>query len=98
MNRKFLISVMLVCIVSLSGCLYSKIKFPLDTDLQTTTLGTKVGRASNHSILWLVAWGDAGTEAAAENGKLSVINHLDVEQMIILFGLYTKQTTVAYGN
>ncbi len=89
-----------MCLVALlaSGCLYSKVQRPLDRDFNTTELGTKEGRSTNHSILWLVAWGDAGTRAAADNGGISVIRHADQEFMVLLFGLYARYTTVVYGD
>jgi len=89
-----------MCLVALltSGCLYSNIQRPLDKDLQNTDLGSKEGRASNRSILWLFAWGDAGTKAAAENGDISVIKHADQETLVVLFGLYFRVTTVVYGD
>ena len=45
-----------------------------------------------------VAWGDAGTEAAARDGNIKVIKHLDVERNMWLFGLYARVTTIAYGD
>ena len=54
--------------------------------------------ASNKSLLWLVAWGDAGTKAAAENGNIKVIRHADSRFFSVLFGLYTEVTTVVYGD
>lgn len=82
----------------LSGCLFIKVKTPYDTDLDKTVLGDKVGKASSYSVLWLVAWGDAGTQAAAENGDITTINHMDYQLFSILFGLYTKSTTIVYGD
>lgn len=81
-----------------SGCLYSDVKIPLDRDVSTTSLGSKVGYASNHSVLWLFAWGDGSTEAAARDGDLRVINHLDEQIYVVLFGAYTRSTTIAYGE
>ena len=81
-----------------ASCVYSKVTLPLDTDVNQTNLGEKVGRASSYSILWLVAWGDAGTEAAAKNAEIKVIKHLDMEQYFLLFGLYSRYTTIAYGD
>jgi hypothetical protein len=81
-----------------SGCLYSKVVFPLDQDVNQTELGSKIGRSSSHSVCWLAAWGDSGTKAAAENGGISVIRHLDVERYMILFGAYLRVTTIAYGD
>jgi hypothetical protein len=82
----------------LAGCLYVNIKTPLDTDLHKTTLGSKRGEASIHSILWLVAWGDAGTAAAARNGGLTTIQHMDTQIFSVLLGLYTRTTTIVYGD
>lgn len=82
----------------LSGCAYLNIRDTLDTDVSQTVLGAKAGKSTSHSIAWLVAWGDSGTHAAAENGNLKVINHLDVEYFSILFGLYSSRTTIAYGD
>lgn len=82
----------------LGGCLYTDVQRPLDDDYLNTELGAKVGRASNHSIMWLVAWGDAGSKAAAEEGGLKVIRHADTEFFSVLFGLYTRTTTIVYGD
>lgn len=81
-----------------SGCIYSKVIYPLDTDVQQTQLGQKVGRASSQSFFWLVATGDGGVEAAAKEGGITVINHLDVERYVLLFGAYVRVTTIAYGD
>lgn len=82
----------------LTSCIYVDVKAPLDTDLYTTKLGNKVGKSNAYSILGLVAWGDAGTRAAAIDGGLETINHMDVEYYVILAGLYTRRTTIVYGD
>ena len=84
--------------ILLTGCLYMNIKTPYDTDLNKTVLGSKMGKAHSQSVLWLVAWGDAGTAAAAKEGNITTVNHMDQEVFSILFGLYTKTTTVVYGD
>jgi len=84
--------------LTMSGCVYTNIKQPLDTDVATTTLGAKVGTAQSESVLWMVAWGDGGTAAAAKNGGIRTINHMDQEVFLILFGLYTRTTTIVYGD
>ncbi len=91
---------MVACLIlSIStGCLYSNVRMPLDEDFDKTTLGNKVGKSEAQSVLWLVAWGDAGTQAAAEDGDIKVINHADIEFLSILFGLYSKRTTILYGE
>jgi hypothetical protein len=90
--------VLMLAAIVLTGCLYSNVKAPLDTDLDRTTLGSKVGRASSYSVLWLFSWGDAGTAAAARDGGIASVNHMDLEVFSILFGLYTRTTTLVYGD
>ena len=82
----------------LSGCMYTNVQRPLGTEFNKTELGTKVGRSSNYSLLWLFAWGDAGTKAAAENGKITVIRHADTKVFSLVFGLYTEVSTIVYGD
>ena len=90
--------VVLLASILLSGCLFAKIKVPYDTDLDRTMMGAKQGEAHMYSVLWLFAWGDAGTSAAARNGEISTVNHMDREVFSILFGLYTRNTTIVYGD
>jgi len=80
------------------GCAYTRIQRPLDTNYDKTTLGTKVGYSHSRSILWLFAWGDGGTKAAAENGSITTIRHADTQYKVVLFGLYARVTTVVYGD
>ena len=82
----------------LSGCLYSRVVTPLDTNVNRTELGDKIGTSSAQSVLYTVAWGDAGVAEAARDGDLSVVHHLDRETLVILFGLYVRVTTIAYGE
>ncbi len=96
--KKTLILLISTIILAYSGCAYVNVKAPLDTDLSSTSFGTKTGSASTHSILWLVAWGDAGTKAAADDGGLSVVNHMDIQIQSYLFGLYSKKTVIVYGD
>ena len=84
--------------LAMSGCVYTNIKAPLDTDVASTTLGNKVGTAHNESVLWLVAWGDAGSATAAKNGGIKPIDPCDQVVFPSLFGLYTKTTTIVYGD
>ena len=95
-----LLSIFLAAMVvfSLNGCLYTNTKTPLDTDVSNTVLGSKVGRSSARSYLWLVATGDASVAAAARDGGLTTIYHLDAQQKVYVFGLYIESTTIAYGD
>jgi hypothetical protein len=87
-----------VAIVLLSGCFYAHIKQPLDTDVDKTVFGPKTGMATSYSVLWVAAWGDAGTAAAANNGSIKTVNHMDRELYSVFFGVYTKVTTIVYGD
>lgn len=93
-----LLAAALATALLLSGCLYMNVKAPYDTDLDRTAMGDKIGEASMYSVLWLFAWGDAGTAAAAREGGLTTVNHMDRENFNLLFGLYTRHTTIVYGE
>lgn len=80
------------------GCAYMDVRRPLDQNFDRTELGKKEGQAHSYSVLYLVAWGDAGAKAAARNGDIQVIRYADTEIFSILFGLYTRLTTIAYGD
>jgi hypothetical protein len=96
---RWLSGMMLAAVLLLgSGCMYTHVRFPMDTDFQETRLGEKQGRARYHAVLWLVAWGDAGSQAAARQGELTTIRHADREIFALLFGLYMRHTTVVYGD
>lgn len=95
---KFRSLALLFALLGQSGCFYLDTTLPLDTDVSVTKLGAKKGVSHVQSIAWLVAWGDGGTEAAAKDGNLTVINHLDTRVLMILFGLYTRTETIAYGD
>lgn len=94
MNRRLLA---LLVLPLLTGC-FVNIKIPLDTDLDRTRLGTKVGEASSQGVIWLFQWGDAGTQAAAKQGGITTITHADRAIFTLLFGVYTRQTTIVYGD
>ncbi|MCA8954730.1 MAG: TRL-like family protein [Planctomycetes bacterium] len=85
-------------VTTLPGCVYANVTTPLDTDLRDTVLGDKVGESSSQSVLWAVAWGDAGTKAAANQGGITTITHADQRVFSILWGLYTRYTTIVYGK
>ncbi len=82
----------------LPGCLLTNVTTPLDTDVAATQLGARSGTSSYTSLLWLFAWGDAGTHAAARAGGISVVRHMDQHTFMVLLGLYTKNTTIVYGD
>ena len=82
----------------MSACVYMNVKEPLDTDLKETQLGTKVGKSQAQSILGIVAWGDAGTQAAARDGGITTLMHADKETLAILGVVYARIRTIVYGD
>lgn len=88
----------IVLLATASGCAYVNVRTPYDTNLDNTELGSKVGEASSQGVLWLFAWGDAGYAAAARNGDIKVMKHSDRHVTQYLLGLYTKMTTIVYGD
>ncbi|PYN11407.1 MAG: protein trl [Candidatus Rokuibacteriota bacterium] len=55
-----------------------------------------MGRAEAWGIV-VFATGDASISAAAKNGGITRIHHVDHETMNIL-GFYAKYTTIVYGE
>jgi len=77
------------------GALYTEVKLPVTVG--TLSKATKVGRAECKSICGLVAMGDASIEAAAKNGGITVIHHVDWEVENIA-GIIGKYRCVVYGE
>lgn len=97
--RQRLCTVLLLLIVSTApSCLYLDITTTLDEDLYNTVLGDKMGESSTYSVAWAVAWGDAGMHAAATDGGITKLMHADKRYFSVLWGLYSRQTTVVYGK
>ncbi len=88
----------LACAVLLNGCLYINATYPLDQDMNETKVTEKIGKSARYSLLWAVAWGDGGTQAAARNGGLTVIHNADTHDEVSFFGLWSKRTTIVYGE
>lgn len=97
--RFFLVAAAIVVLsVFVTGCMYTHVTMPLSTELNKTELGNKRGEASMYSYVWLVALGDAGAATAAKQGGISIMTHMDREYQSVLYGIYTKTTTIVYGN
>lgn len=79
-----------------NGLLYTHVTSPIAVT-GSADKPTKVGRAYARSILGLYASGDASIEAAAKNGGITKIHHIDHESQVIL-GIIADSTTVVYGN
>ena len=104
LTASFVITCLLGCagfpvapVVPPQGFLFNSTEAPLDVDMNKTQLGEKQGNSSTYCVLSLVAWGDASTQAAAKDGGLTQINHLDYKMLNVL-GLFSQFTTTAYGE
>lgn len=103
------VSILAAMVLSLTGCLvapfvppsgmaFSQFDAPLDVDFQNTDMsGVKKGTADTTSILGLFAFGDASSQAAAQNGGITKIVHADYEYFNIL-GIVQKTTVIVYGK
>ena len=78
------------------GLIYSGVDAPLS--IQGGQTGSKRGVAQVTSILGLVAWGDGSIRAAARQGNITEVKLVDYEFKNVLFGIYQRYTTVAYGD
>ena len=56
----------------------------------------KVGEAQAEGIL-IVGYGDASIKAAAAEGGITKIHHVDIEVMNF-FGIYARYKTIVYGE
>lgn len=78
------------------GSFYTNLKLPVAvTGAKAANL--KVGKAECKSILSIVTTGDASITAAAKNGGITVIHHVDweVENILGVIGTYR---CVVYGE
>lgn len=91
--------------VALTGCVIAPVMPPrglIYTDQKAPLFsggkpGSKVGKSSAHSILFLVGWGDGGLAKALEDGGISEVRHTDYRvENYLLF--YQKYTTIVYGE
>ena len=71
-------------------------KAPLSTE-GNWEIGSKRGEASSTSVLCLYATGDCSIAAAARNGGLKKIGHVDYEYVNII-GFWQKATVIVYGE
>ena len=96
--------------VSLSGCLYADVRWPrayrsaTPSDVKAAAADPVVsGMSCNKSLLFLVAWGDAGYAAAvkaalkdAPEGLLYDVRS-DMKVNSYLIGLFSRSCTVVTG-
>jgi len=98
MHGRWLALFVAMASLALSGCMYSQVRVPMSSEFRNTKTVDKSGQATARSVLWLVAWGDAGLQKAAANGGLKTMEYADVEVLNICAGFYMSRTTIIYGN
>ncbi len=104
--KKSFAALLLVFIItfSFSGCasyhplgfVYTEVTSPVsvtDSDISHTKVGTAVAT----SVLGIVATGDASVRAAANNGGIKKIKHVEYHVKNIL-GIIGEYTTTVYGD
>ncbi|MGD1000850.1 MAG: TRL-like family protein [Candidatus Brocadiia bacterium] len=105
MRRNTFLAAALLIGVMLSGCamapvvpprgiLYNDQKAPLFGGKE---IGSKEGRASTYTLLFLVGWGDSSVTAAARDAGISEVKQLNY-QMFSILGLYQRYTTIVRGD
>ncbi|MDE2293181.1 MAG: hypothetical protein KGL53_13955 [Elusimicrobia bacterium] len=95
----------------MTGCLYTDVRVPrayrsaTPADVKAAASDAAVeGKACDRSVLFLVAWGDAGYAAAVRDalkGREDAVLYdvrSDVRVSSYLLGLYTRTCTVVSGR
>jgi hypothetical protein len=107
MKKIILLLLMLPLVASLTGCFtapvvppfgntFTMYSSPIDVTLNTT-VGDKEGRSTSACILGLISYGDAGLQAAAEDGGITRVDHIGYEMFNVL-GIFMVWNTVVYGD
>ncbi len=92
--KKLFAFVSVVAALAMTSC--SSVK---PVAVTSNPVGTKVGTAKEVKVIGLFPFkGDHGINAAAKNGGITKISHVDVEDFNVLGGLFTKTTTRVYGE
>ena len=108
------IGMLAVASMSMTGCglLYTDVQVPRayrsasPVDVKASSLDkVVVGESCNHSVLFLVAWGNGGYVGSIQNAlanepKGSVLYdvHVDLKAKAYVFGIYTQTCTVVTGR
>ena len=78
-----------------TGMIYNDTKAPLNIG-HKGDFGAKTGMATAQSFFGIVSLGDCSVSAAAANGNISTVKHLDYQFFNVLG--FQKFTTIAYGD
>ena len=106
MKRIAAIIIAALLAIGVAGCLSAPFQPPSGVVSVTTAplstegnweVGSKKGEASSTSVLGLYATGDCSIAAAARNGGLKKIGHVDYEYFNVI-GIWQKATVIVYGE
>lgn len=81
----------------MGGMIYDGSTTPLEATGNTISKNAKVGTSSYTNILGAVTLGDGGINAAAKNGGITKISHIDRKNFSVL-GIFAKYETTVYGE
>ena len=76
------------------GSIYTDVSGPVGAT--SNSGGSKMGSAESSGVLGF-AWGDSSIKAAAANGGITKISHVDYHVTAVL-GVYVKTTVTVYGE
>ncbi|MCZ7582726.1 MAG: TRL-like family protein [Deltaproteobacteria bacterium] len=78
-----------------TGFVYGNVQGPLTvTDLENAS---KKGMGTCKSVLGIISWGDCSIEAAAQQGGITKVRHVDFDSLNVIF-VYAAYTTIVYGE
>lgn len=105
MRRIMLFSTMFLVVILLSSCVFAPVVPPrgvLYNDQRSPLFpggrpGSKEGKASSYSVLFLVGWGNSGLAEAMKNGDIKEVRHTDYRMVNYLL-FYQRYTTIVYGE
>jgi hypothetical protein len=80
-----------------TGVVYSGYRTPGNVS-NPSVRPVKQGEACTHGLLWIAAWGNAGTDDAMKAGDITKLNNVQYENKSILSGLWSTYCTVATGE
>ncbi len=80
------------------GLVFTSYTAPLDVDFDRTEVDdVRTGESGIINILGIICIGDAGSMDAAREGNLSRVDGADYTMLNVL-GIFSKYTTVVYGQ
>jgi hypothetical protein len=101
-------AILLAALAGAAGCVNSPVvppygsffnftAAPVDIAFDQNGVGPRVGKAKARSILYLFSFGDASVAAAARDGGISVVDHVDCQILNVLF-FYASYETIVRGR